>query len=204
MNAREYNDKVMNGDFKKIYPEIAWQIVNYTNVKDGICVDLGGGPGMLGVWLAKFTNLHVIVYDLMKECVDLVLENSKRHKVAEQVSARQGMAENINLPDASVDLVASRGSVFFWEDQEKGISEVYRILKPGGWAYIGGGFGTKKLLDEIMELKANDIKWLENKKKRTGKKSVKKFEELLEKLDVKGTVENTEVGTWMIFQKSKN
>jgi SAM-dependent methyltransferase len=46
------------------------------------------------------------------------------------------------LPDNSADLVVSRGSIFFWDSPAKGLQEVYRVLRPGGHAYIGGGAGS--------------------------------------------------------------
>jgi len=46
------------------------------------------------------------------------------------------------FPDNSVDLVVSHGSIFFWDDQVKGLQEVYRVLRPGGKAMIGGGVGS--------------------------------------------------------------
>jgi SAM-dependent methyltransferase len=46
------------------------------------------------------------------------------------------------FPDNSVDLVVSRGSIFFWNDPVQGLKEVYRVLRPGGKAYIGGGAGS--------------------------------------------------------------
>ena len=43
--------------------------------------------------------------------------------------------------DKSFELVVSRGSFPFWEDKVGGFREVYRVLKPGGIGFIGGGFG---------------------------------------------------------------
>lgn len=201
MNAREYNNNVMNGAFKKVYPEIARQILARTGVTRGKCIDLGGGPGMLGIWLAKLSDLEVTVYDLMPECVELVEGNSKANNVEGRISAQQGKAEQMDFEDNSADLIVSRGSVFFWEDKEQGLSEVYRVLKPGGWGYIGGGFGNKKILDEVLTLRANDTKWLEQRKKRIGQKSIGKFKNLLAKLHIDGTVEHSDIGTWIIFRK---
>jgi ubiquinone/menaquinone biosynthesis C-methylase UbiE len=203
MNAKEYDEKVMNGYFKKIYPVIASQIVEKTQIVQGTAIDLGGGPGMLGISLAQQTDLQVIVYDLMEECVQLVPKNSRENGVPNRVTAIQGRAENMLFEDASVELVVSRGSIFFWEDQEKGLREVYRILKPGGWAYIGGGFGTAELLHEVQKKRKeeHDGDWEKKRDERMKKNPPGHFESLLKNLSIEGTVERGEAGTWIIFQK---
>jgi ubiquinone/menaquinone biosynthesis C-methylase UbiE len=45
---------------------------------------------------------------------------------------RQGTAEEIPLESASVDLVVSQSSFHEWEEPKKGLSEIYRVLAPGG------------------------------------------------------------------------
>jgi len=200
MDVQEYNEKVMNGYFKKIYPVIASQIVDKTHVTQGECIDLGGGPGMLGISMAKITNLHITVYDLLKECVDLVSENSSKNGVSNRVDALQGMAECMDcFKDNSIDLVISRGSIFFWENVEKGISEVYRVLKPDGWAYIGGGFGSVELKNEIMEKRNSDPGF--KMKDRMREHASECFEDVLTELKIDGYVDKSEAGTWIIFQK---
>ena len=51
---------------------------------------------------------------------------------------------------ASVDLVVSRGSVYFWDDLNAAFRETARVLRPGGMAFIGGGFGNAELRDRIV------------------------------------------------------
>jgi ubiquinone/menaquinone biosynthesis C-methylase UbiE len=46
--------------------------------------------------------------------------------------ARLGTAEESSLPSNSADLVVSQYSFHEWEDPQKGLREVFRILKPGG------------------------------------------------------------------------
>lgn len=201
MDAVEFNEKIMKGDFRKIYPEIARQVVNRTGVITGRCIDLGGGPGMLGISIAKITLLRVTVLDLMPECVELVGQNSHEEGYSHRVDAVQGVAEDLPFADSSIDLVVSRGSIFFWEDQQQGLAEVYRVLRPGGWAFIGGGFGTLELLREIEQLRADDPEWSRKRKERMKKNPPEHYRMLLERLGINGTVEHEEAGTWIIFRK---
>ena len=201
MNAAEFNEKIMKGHFKKIYPVIAAQIVERTDVRSGHCIDLGGGPGMLGVCIAKITALRVTVVDLMPECVELARENSAEAGVADRVDAVQGVAEALPFEDGAVDLVVSRGSIFFWQDQARGLAEAYRVLRPGGWAWIGGGFGTAELLREIEAAKADEPEWNRKRKERMTQNPPEHFHAMLQRLGIDGVVEHQEAGTWIIFQK---
>ena len=60
----------------------------------------------------------------------------------------------LDLPEESFDLIVSRGSMPFWDDQRAAFSGIYRLLAPGGWAYIGGGLGNAQLGDEIKRAMA--------------------------------------------------
>jgi len=59
---------------------------------------------------------------------------------------RLGRAEELPLESNSVNLVVSQSSFHEWDDPQKGLSEVCRILRPGGslilkdynWAWLSG------------------------------------------------------------------
>ena len=44
----------------------------------------------------------------------------------------RSLAETLPLPDASVDLVFSTMSFHHWHDQQAGVREIARVLRPGG------------------------------------------------------------------------
>ena len=65
-----------------------------------------------------------------------------------RVRGIEGDADDLPLKDGFADLVVSRNSLFEWPDKLQGIKEAYRILKPGGVAYLGGGY--PRLLDPAV------------------------------------------------------
>ncbi|MGD0111051.1 MAG: methyltransferase domain-containing protein [Armatimonadota bacterium] len=105
------------------------------------CLDLGCGPGQLTVEVAKASGLEVTGLDIEPEAIEFAVQygkecglDSRMHWVAADVHA-------LPFPDNSFNVVMSRGSIFFWRDQATALREIMRVLKPGGWAYLGGGSG---------------------------------------------------------------
>ncbi len=201
MNVREYNDKVMNGLFRDIYPVIAEQALARTGVRNGLCLDLGGGPGMLGICVARSSDLRVAIVDPLADCLALAEENIARHGLCGRVTTRQGAVEALPAADGEADLIVSRGSIYFWNDQGKGLLEVYRALKPGGWAYIGGGFGNHVLRDRILAEQASDDEWNAAMAERRRNNPPSRFRALLTEAGIPGEVESGDSGTWIVFRK---
>jgi ubiquinone/menaquinone biosynthesis C-methylase UbiE len=63
-----------------------------------------------------------------------------------------GTAEALPLEDASADIVTSSLSFHHWADQEKGILEIFRVLRPGGiFCLADHVFPLAKLIGERMK-----------------------------------------------------
>jgi SAM-dependent methyltransferase len=54
----------------------------------------------------------------------------------------------MDYQEESFDVVTTINTIYFWEDTRKGLSEIYRVLKPGGVFYLG--VITKETLDSIF------------------------------------------------------
>jgi len=57
------------------------------------------------------------------------------------------------LPDDDIRLVVSRGSIPFWDDHATAFREIYRVLKPGGVAFVGGGFSRYQSKEEADRMR---------------------------------------------------
>ena len=79
-------------------------------------------------------------------------------KVAPQF--RQGNAEALDLPDASVDCVYSCGVLHHTPDTECAIGEVYRVLRPGGEAYIAVYRRPSIKVGVAKTLRALQVDWM--------------------------------------------
>lgn len=203
MNARQYNERTMKGLFRKIYPVIARQAIARTGIRTGLCIDLGGGPGMLGICIAEASDMQVVIVDPLPECIELARQNIAESRMIDRARAEIGRAEALPFPEGEVDLVVSRGSIYFWESQHQGLREILRVLRPGGWAYVGGGFGNKALREEILGEKAGDAEWNRQRSERGRKHPPEHFRALLTELMIEGEVEDGDEGMWIVFRKSE-
>ncbi len=195
-------EKTVNEVFAPVYPIIAKQIKNRTQITDGICLDVGSGTGHLGIEMAKVTNLEVYLLDKSKDMLSLAEQNIARSCMENRLNTVLGDVYCIPMGDNTVDLVISRGSLFFWEDREKAFKEINRVLAPGGMAYVGGGFGTYRLKKKIdIEMQKRDSHWRKNMVKKVDSTNID-YHELLKALDISDIqVINNEANMWVILRK---
>lgn len=97
-----------------------------------VIVDVGCGSGALAVELGKLRpDAQIIGIDPSGEMVDIARENARQAGLA-RYEVRLGTAEQIPVESGSADLVVSQASFHEWESPDRGLAEIYRVLKPGG------------------------------------------------------------------------
>jgi ubiquinone/menaquinone biosynthesis C-methylase UbiE len=104
------------------------------------------------------------------------------------------------------DVVVSRGSFQFWPDLRKGLAEVYRVLKPGGVAYIGRGLPESLPLEKARQMRSGqgpEMKYDPNA-------TEKQLREIVQSLGISdfriyrprvGNSEGINYGVWLQFRK---
>ncbi|MGM0471093.1 MAG: class I SAM-dependent methyltransferase [Bacillota bacterium] len=147
-DAAEF-DQVADDIFKKAYPVMARQAIERTGINSGVAIDLGSGGGHFGIAVAKQSDLEVYLYDISKEAIEIARQRVAQEGLTDRVKPINGDVHAMPFVNNSVDLVISRGSLWFWEDQVKAFKEISRILKAEGKAYVGGGFGNREIKAKI-------------------------------------------------------
>jgi len=156
-NQAEAMDKIARTILKNVYPYLAKQIKQDYGITKGVCVDAGAGGAYLSIELAKITDLEIKALDIDPEAIQIAERNIRKAGLTRKVKTVLSDVQKMPFADASIDLVISRGSFMFWTDKVKAFREVWRILKPGGVAFIGGGTGKllpqdeKDLIKEKMD-----------------------------------------------------
>jgi SAM-dependent methyltransferase len=142
--SRERSDGEDRNPLPDYYGTVAADVLAFCGSSGGrVWVDLGSGPGGLGLaLLAKISDGVMALLDPDADALRRALDSARQRGLASRAVAVVGPAEQMPLPSESVDVVISRGSFYFWQNRAQGLREVWRVLRPGGRAMIGGGLGT--------------------------------------------------------------
>lgn len=103
-----------------------------------VVLDIGSGAGTdVFIALAQAgTSGRVIGLDMTKAMRDKLRSLTLAAGVSKRVDIAEGNAEEIPLPDATVDVVTSNGVINLVPDKQAVAREIYRVLKPGGRVQI--------------------------------------------------------------------
>lgn len=100
----------------------------------GKVLEVAPGPGYLAVELARQSRYQVKGLDISKTFVEIAKRNAGEAKVP--VDFRRGNVSDMPFSANSFDLVVCRAAFKNFSQPVKAVSEMYRVLKPGGRALI--------------------------------------------------------------------
>ena len=99
----------------------------------GILADIGCGPGLLTMLIArKFSPLKVLGLDTAQEMITAAEKNALSLGFKGRVEFRDGNIRSLPMPDQTLDFAVSTMSLHHWSEPERGLTEIHRVLKPGG------------------------------------------------------------------------
>jgi ubiquinone/menaquinone biosynthesis C-methylase UbiE len=189
--------------FAPVNPVIARQIVDRCKIKRGNCIDIRSGLALLTIALAEITDLSIYALDISENMYEIAKENIEAAGLSGRITPIVGDVHDMPFDDNAADLIMSRGSVFFWDERADAFKEIYRVLKPDGRGYIGGGFGTAELRANIIEeMEKRDANWKKDVEERIGKNGVEKLKEALDEAKIPNyEVMHDDSGLWILIEK---
>jgi ubiquinone/menaquinone biosynthesis C-methylase UbiE len=117
------------------YSGVAEEVVS--RFKKGALLDLGTGPGYLPIEIVKRSpSIRCDGIDLSGRLIRMARANARKAGVAGRLNFEVGNAAKLRFEDASYDMVISTGMLHMLKDPVKVLMECYRVLKPGGEAWI--------------------------------------------------------------------
>ena len=201
--AQSY-DRLALEVFAPLYPFVAEKAIARTGIRSGQLLDIGCGGGYLGVAVMEQGKFNGTFLDVNEESLKIAGRHLEERSMTGKLIT--GDVHSMPFKDATFDLVVSRGSMPFWKNQEIAIGEIWRVLKPDGRAYIGVGYGSSALREQIRK----------KLKKKDGEKGGPRsrgietkmfpdnppYEKILERLGAYYRIfDNDDEGRWFLFGK---
>lgn len=132
-------------------------------------LDIGFGNGYLEKLIARKGNCRITGIDISEDMVRKARETNCRQVASGSMVFKLGDCCSMDFHEDSFDIVTTMNTIYFWSDTDKGMSEIYRVLKTGGVFY--NAVLTKESLDSMFYTKSGFKKFTEEEYTALGKKA---------------------------------
>lgn len=170
-------------------------------------LDLGCGPAGLSLALLRQVPLkEIYLLDLREDGLMKAKERIEAEHPETKIHIIKADVHKVPIEEGYFDFIISRGSMQFWKDQRQALSEIRRVLRPGGISYIGGGKGSVEFQEKRLKM---DKGWFSdnfNKDKTYNSNKLKneEYEDIFKSYNDRYKIYNhLGDGRWMMWEKSK-
>ena len=117
------------------------------------CLDAGCGGGRYTVAMARLGARQAVGVDLG----EVGLADAAKRAQAEpgdNITFRRASVLDLRFEDASFDFVCCNGVLHHTTDPERGLAEIWRVLRPGGylWLYVYGQGGVQWEMVDLVRI----------------------------------------------------
>ncbi len=116
--------------------DVSWRkkaLSELKSIKPQVMLDVATGTADVAIMAAHMLKpAKIIGIDISTGMLDLGRKKLLKEGLDGRIELQTGDSEAINFPDASFDAVTVAFGVRNFAHLEKGLSEIYRVLKPGG------------------------------------------------------------------------
>jgi ubiquinone/menaquinone biosynthesis C-methylase UbiE len=118
---------------------------------NGSVLEIAPGPGYFCIELAKLGRYQITGLDISRSFVGIARRNAE--KAGYKIDFRKGNASAMPFKDATFDFTFCQAAFKNFSEPVKAISEMYRVLKPGGTAVIADMRRDASTVDIEQEVK---------------------------------------------------
>jgi SAM-dependent methyltransferase len=190
-----------------VYAGIARQVADHCSVHPAQILEIGSFSGGTGIELLRLFPKAVLTVVLEEQALaETFFEDwaeALRGIDPQRIRTAGASLVPLDLPDNTYDIVFCRGVFFFLDTAGSVLREACRVLAPGGFAFLGGGFGAHTP-DALRAALADESRVKNNA---LGRKmySHDEFRAAITNAGLdRHTTLITEGGLWALIQKGKN
>ncbi|MBL6663648.1 MAG: bifunctional demethylmenaquinone methyltransferase/2-methoxy-6-polyprenyl-1,4-benzoquinol methylase UbiE [Flavobacteriales bacterium] len=115
--------------------DIVWRKIavrEIAKVNPKMILDIATGTGDLAIEASRLNPTQVIGVDISNNMLDVGREKMKKKSLDKLVDMQYGDSENLSFEDNTFDAVTAGFGVRNFENLDKGLSEMCRVMKVGG------------------------------------------------------------------------
>ena len=143
----------INRLWEPIYPPLSRFVLDLFGSNEGDVLELGPfSGGIARGLLALSSEFRIVLADASPGLFNGLQEEISETPLARRMMIASSSLSPLSFLDQSFDLVVCRGAFFFLTAGM--LQEIYRVLRPGGCALVGGGYGPvtpPNLIADIAE-----------------------------------------------------
>jgi len=128
-----HKDMPRQGAGRDKYTQKAFEMI--PTIKKPRILDIGCGPGMQTIKLAKLSNGDVIGIDIVEQYLNQLNESIVKENLQDRVKAVNQSMFEIKYPEESFDIIWAEGSIFII-GFKKGLLEWRQYIKPNGYLAV--------------------------------------------------------------------
>jgi hypothetical protein len=183
-----------------VYPYLARHISELYGRRDGEIVEIGPFCGVIFSLLKEKIGHSFRIAALPEGMGHFFRQETEKQNLAEEIEILETTPSLVGLEEDHFDLAIFRGAFFFPSLFQVDFSALHRILRSGGIALLGGGFGkfTPASMIEKIKRRSRDLNLA------IGKTEIDEdqFSQDLRTRNLKGKFEFlSEGGLWVLMRK---
>ncbi len=138
--------------WEPIRPFLARQIEELYGRRDGYILEIGPFSGLIFTLAQKNVGQSFSIAAFPQATILLYQQEARKLGLEDRVRIIESDSSLINLADDSLDLAIFRGGLFFPTLFQVDFGAIYRTLRAGGIAFVGGGFGKYTPAEVISQI----------------------------------------------------
>ena len=128
-----HKDLPRQGSGRDEYTQKAFEMI--PPIKKPKILDIGCGPGLQTIKLAKLTDGTIIGIDIHQPYLDQLNKTAEKEQLSHKIKAINKSMFNMDLPKKHFDIIWAEGSIFII-GFEKGLTEWKQYIKPNGFLAV--------------------------------------------------------------------
>lgn len=133
--------KEINKLWGPVYPYLARHIEELYGRREGTAIEIGPFTGVIFSLIEEGIGDRFVIASFPFGMGAFFIEQAKEAGATGKIEVVDTDPSLSGIEEKSVDLAVFRGAFFFPSLFDADLAAVYRVLKPGGLAFVGGGFG---------------------------------------------------------------